>query len=43
MCFCIKVEDGTGRSQLVELVGHAPLAELKGYSTYLRTITSGET
>ena len=29
------------RTQLVELVGHAPLSELKGYSTYLRTMTSG--
>ena len=29
------------RTQLVELIGYAPLSELKGYSTYLRTITSG--
>jgi translation elongation factor EF-G len=32
--------DGS-RTQLVELIGHAPLSELKGYSTYLRTLTSG--
>lgn len=29
------------RSHLVELVGYAPLSELKGYSTHLRTLSSG--